>query len=254
MAEINAQIQLLQTELTVHQEKLAEYAYPVLSLPNEIVSDFFVQCLPTYPDCPPLRGPSSPTSLTHICRKWRDIALATPQLWRSILLQAVGNDATLRARLARSGSCPLSIKMQSDQHDSPLHPDIFAAILPHHKRWEYVDLTLEDDEVALLEGIMPLLCELILHVPAGFDLDSTRPSANARDFPRLRTLSLNCSDDLGDWLPWSQLTSLTLKNLHSDNYLSTLSSAVNLLHVTSIDCMQYSQDRVKDVTLPRLEI
>ncbi|KAJ7639452.1 hypothetical protein FB45DRAFT_725271, partial [Roridomyces roridus] len=78
-------------------------------LPNEIVSEIFIQCLPPYPICPPFRGLSSPTCLTHICRKWRDIALTTPQLWRAIPFPASGDYKTPQAWLERSGSCPLSI-------------------------------------------------------------------------------------------------------------------------------------------------
>ncbi|KAJ7641164.1 hypothetical protein FB45DRAFT_712335, partial [Roridomyces roridus] len=57
---------------------------PVLTLPNEITSEIFVHFLPPYPVCPPMTGLDSPTSLTHICRQWREIALATPKLWRAI--------------------------------------------------------------------------------------------------------------------------------------------------------------------------
>ncbi|KAJ7705931.1 hypothetical protein B0H14DRAFT_2415857, partial [Mycena olivaceomarginata] len=53
---------------------------PVLTLPNEIISEIFVQFLPVYPLSSPSTGPFSPTLLTQICRRWREIALTTPLL------------------------------------------------------------------------------------------------------------------------------------------------------------------------------
>ncbi|KAF7322296.1 F-box domain-containing protein [Mycena chlorophos] len=65
------------------QEQLDAYAYPVLTLPNEVVSDIFLQYIPPYPERPPLLGDASPTNLLQICRRWREIALSTPALWRA---------------------------------------------------------------------------------------------------------------------------------------------------------------------------
>ncbi|KAJ7719977.1 hypothetical protein B0H14DRAFT_3628667, partial [Mycena olivaceomarginata] len=58
----------------------------VLTLPTEITIEIFINFLPTYPLGQPLTGPDSPTTLTRICRDWRDIALVTPGLWRAISL------------------------------------------------------------------------------------------------------------------------------------------------------------------------
>ncbi|KAJ6527670.1 hypothetical protein B0H19DRAFT_887753, partial [Mycena capillaripes] len=62
------------------KSELAEIGYPVLTLPPEIVSRIFVECLPGHgrvrpsPDAPPL-------SLAQICRHWREIALSSSELW-----------------------------------------------------------------------------------------------------------------------------------------------------------------------------
>ncbi|KAK6985206.1 hypothetical protein R3P38DRAFT_2574952, partial [Favolaschia claudopus] len=69
------------------QKRLNAYIYPVLILPTEIVFEIFVHFLPPYPHPPPLAGFNSPTSLAQICRQWRDIAFATPGLWRAIDLR-----------------------------------------------------------------------------------------------------------------------------------------------------------------------
>ncbi|KAJ7834594.1 hypothetical protein B0H13DRAFT_1467448, partial [Mycena leptocephala] len=71
----------LRNEKALLQHRLDSYKYPVLTLPNEIVSEIFIHFLPIYPFCPPLTGILSPNLLTQICRRWREIALATPGLW-----------------------------------------------------------------------------------------------------------------------------------------------------------------------------
>ncbi|KAJ7704514.1 hypothetical protein B0H17DRAFT_1126834 [Mycena rosella] len=79
---IEAQIQelqhalgALQQEKDLLQDRLGAYTYPVLTLPNEMVSEIFLHFLPT---CPPIISLHSPSLLGRICRKWRDIALSTP--------------------------------------------------------------------------------------------------------------------------------------------------------------------------------
>ncbi|KAJ7448309.1 hypothetical protein B0H11DRAFT_2081290 [Mycena galericulata] len=100
--------------------RLDAYTYPVLTLPNEIVAEIFLHFLPVYPDCPPVLGPRSPIALSQICRKWRETALCTPLLWRAFEVNVDAESASdcdqilslLGPWLERSGSCPLSIKIQ----------------------------------------------------------------------------------------------------------------------------------------------
>ncbi|KAK6977983.1 F-box domain-containing protein, partial [Favolaschia claudopus] len=86
--ELEAQIAALQSSISelraAKQSRLNSYRYSVLTLPNEIIGEIFLRFLPPYPKPPPLTGILSPTSLTQICRQWRNIALSTPALWRAI--------------------------------------------------------------------------------------------------------------------------------------------------------------------------
>ncbi|KAJ7704604.1 hypothetical protein B0H17DRAFT_1193807 [Mycena rosella] len=105
------------------QGHLDAYRYPVLTLPNEIMSEIFVHFLPVYPYRSPLIGPRSPALLAQICRKWRDIALSTPELWRAVKLTLYKKRRfeqqlhLLESYLERSGSCPLSIELWSNFSD-----------------------------------------------------------------------------------------------------------------------------------------
>ncbi|KAJ6481847.1 hypothetical protein C8R45DRAFT_313381 [Mycena sanguinolenta] len=92
VAQMQAQVRDLKRSITelraeqdIAQQRIDSFKYyPVLTLPNEIISEIFLHFLPAYPAYPPLFGTPSPTSLTQICRKWRGLALATPGLWRAI--------------------------------------------------------------------------------------------------------------------------------------------------------------------------
>jgi hypothetical protein len=75
VAEIEAQIlnsecspSALRIEQAQAKQRLDSYKFPVLTLPNEIVSEIFLHFIPAYPRSPPLAGILSPTCLTYICR------------------------------------------------------------------------------------------------------------------------------------------------------------------------------------------
>jgi hypothetical protein len=142
VADLEAQISYLERSLsalriekTLVQERLDSYKYPVLELPNEIVSDIFMQFLPPYPLFPPLIGPLSPTLLTQICRRWREIALGTPALWSAITSYHdsinIPFDLAIHAFdiwLNRSRCCPLSMRISPSSGQL----DVLAAVALHH--------------------------------------------------------------------------------------------------------------------------
>ncbi|KAJ7802702.1 hypothetical protein B0H14DRAFT_2528285 [Mycena olivaceomarginata] len=118
LADSKAKIMVLQRHIRLLRQRLDAHKYNVLSLPNEIISEIFIHFLPVYPLCPPLFGVFSPYALTQICRKWKEIALSTPSLWRALSIWNIGNDAVecqvemVESWLRKSGSLPLSIQMR----------------------------------------------------------------------------------------------------------------------------------------------
>ncbi|KAJ7641229.1 hypothetical protein FB45DRAFT_353891 [Roridomyces roridus] len=227
-------------ELFPCQQRLDAYKYPVLTLPNELTSEIFDHFLPRYPDCPPLSGLKSPTILTYICRKWREIALANPKLWRAFSTDYTSSSKHLkqaeqiravRTWLERSGFHPLSIQLAiSYINEAP--NEAFVAILLHRQRWQHVHLDLAAEEVDLIKGPMPLLESLTIEVDG---MDYTHPVTTANDFPRLRAVTLDNADHW-NWLPISQLTSLTFEDVEPASYLPALLSAVNLIRLNLVDC------------------
>ncbi|KAJ7619825.1 hypothetical protein DFH06DRAFT_914573, partial [Mycena polygramma] len=95
-----------------NQMKLAKVAYPVLTLPAEIVSCIFVACLPHHGPVRP--SPSSaPLLLAQICQYWREITLSSCELWSSVDLFFRGQSngdrygPLLKTWLARAKGRPL---------------------------------------------------------------------------------------------------------------------------------------------------
>ncbi|KAF8187226.1 hypothetical protein K438DRAFT_1545995, partial [Mycena galopus ATCC 62051] len=73
IADLEAQERSLDTELDLR-------VYPVLTLPNEVVSLIFVHCLPDHDRVRPSPR-RAPLLVAQICTLWREIALSTGQLW-----------------------------------------------------------------------------------------------------------------------------------------------------------------------------
>ncbi|KAJ7641198.1 hypothetical protein FB45DRAFT_1124739 [Roridomyces roridus] len=246
VSELEERIRVLQLEREPCKRRLDAYIYPVLTLPNEITSEIFIHFLPPYPACPRLRGLESPTSLTHICRQWREIALATPKLWRAFSTFCTGKEAAqarvVQTWLDRSRSCQLSIRMVMGDLDA------LVAILLHRQRWQNVELVIASSEAALIKGPFPLLESLSLSVD---DFHYTHPTTSFGDFPRLQAVTVDDARH-GNWLPASQFTSLTFEDVASENYLPLLHGAANLVRLNLIHC-DAGEPPQNGVNLARLE-
>ncbi|KAJ7653664.1 hypothetical protein DFH06DRAFT_1093220 [Mycena polygramma] len=255
--ELERSISALRAENSLVQTRIDSYAYPVLTLPNEIVSEIFVQSIPPYPHCQPLTGTGSPTSLAQICHIWREIALATPALWRAIALSLSIPEFTIEQQqhsmdlwLERSRSCPLSIHLKQLHRLYDWRPmSDLSTLLAHRTRWEnlrlfrvHLNLVIDPKEP------MPLLLHLDL------TLDPENMVIRLPEVPRLRSVILSGAAALAVRLPWAQLTSLTLRpgDVSPEFCVLILRQTLNLLHcelrgVSFIHAVQ------PHITLPYLE-
>ncbi|KAJ6779268.1 hypothetical protein DFH09DRAFT_118384 [Mycena vulgaris] len=80
-----ASIQALEKQQRKLETSLSLLVYPILALPIEITSRIFVHCLPVDGRVCPSRS-AAPLILAQICRHWRDVALSTCQLWKSMYI------------------------------------------------------------------------------------------------------------------------------------------------------------------------
>ncbi|KAJ7044693.1 hypothetical protein C8F04DRAFT_1069204 [Mycena alexandri] len=245
----------LRARRTMVQDSLDSHKYPVLTLPNEIVSEIFIRFVPVYPERPSLDGIHSPINLTHICQKWRDIALSTPELWRAIQL-FVGDYGDIPVSLqvqeldtwlSRSRSCPFSIEVLS--FNSLEGSFIFSAARAVH--WEHLKASLMISPSSTIEVPMPLLrhLDLILH---STDVDPRVHPLVFGEAPLLRSVVLNDFAALMVILPWVQLTSLTFRRAYPHKCDPVLKQTPNLVYC-KLHLANHPPTTWPDVTLPCLE-
>ncbi|KAJ7707370.1 hypothetical protein B0H17DRAFT_1125186 [Mycena rosella] len=254
IAEIDHEIARLQAErCTV----VASLAFPVLTLPVEITSQFFIHCLPDNPLDP--GASEAAVVLGHVCRYWRDIALSVPQLWSR---WSVAIDSR-----HRSQNRPLSIRLHhkdgagddvsaTDERwwdrASDFVGDVMPLVFPHFRRWKHVEFNVPLTMLHALSSPelneeLPNLTHLSLGSAQhdwgyGDEEDSITLFTSA---PQLRSLHiiLETDSNLGRLdhveLPFHQLTSFT----------GTMFSAMECLAVLAkmpalVDCVFHVGPRV----------
>ncbi|RDB19392.1 hypothetical protein Hypma_013565 [Hypsizygus marmoreus] len=165
--------------------------------------------------------PSLPLRMSHVCQRWREIALATPELWSAlhfefpafhILDEKVASDA-INIWLNRSGSCSLFISVHNTQH-YPQSATFLKTIAAFSKRWKGVsfNLDLKDLEAfaTLRSEDVPLLRSLHIDYDSTTDPNILSKVLFVKQAPLLRSVGLPGGDaGLCRHMPWSQLTELT---------------------------------------------
>ncbi|KAJ7157211.1 hypothetical protein C8R46DRAFT_959114 [Mycena filopes] len=128
IADLKSHLQLLEETRRLLQEQLDCIVYPILSLPPEITSEIFLECLPP-PPSPSMgsrqqsshRNNVAPLLLFYVCRAWRKIALSTPRLWDSLHLfhstiRRFPRTSTMAKVItdwfSRAGSSPLTLSLR----------------------------------------------------------------------------------------------------------------------------------------------
>ncbi|KAJ7633190.1 hypothetical protein FB45DRAFT_523419 [Roridomyces roridus] len=226
------------------QQVLADYTYPILTLPTEITSEIFLQFLPSYPHRPNAIGSQSPSLLLQICRQWHDVALTTPALWSTLelLLDYGGSHAQQRdlldVWLRRSATCPLSIRLDCSEEladDDDEGPSIVFgfvdSLLCHAMRWQDMEFVLPFECLRKIAGSMPLLRRVTIGIANG-PVSPETPAVLFTDAPVLNHVVLDGSfNPFAVQLPWSQITTLTAEALYANEAFEIL------LHGTMLqDC------------------
>ncbi|KAF7294124.1 F-box domain-containing protein [Mycena chlorophos] len=227
MEQIAAQIKTAEdaTILTESQEQTP----PILTLPNEIVAEIFSQYLPPYPTYPSSTGEGSPEFLRTICRRWRNLALHTPSLWRAFQLGLYVTEKEIKRFeewLQRSGSTPLSLFIDiANANDEDQSAAVLRLLGDNRFRWEYITLALKPSEVACLSGYAPLLVrfKLVINTDEKYQTPIRLKSAD-----RLRFLSLWNVPRNDSSVHWEQLTCMSLFNVSIEDAAHTVALAPNL--------------------------
>ncbi|KAF8342402.1 hypothetical protein F5887DRAFT_975075 [Amanita rubescens] len=93
-----------------HQDAVTRWSQ-ILEFPTEILQQIFLLVARSSWNEPCTR--SSVMSLSHVCSRWRQIALGYPPLWSLITTADLCNRRWMNTVVQRSKSCPLSINFRS---------------------------------------------------------------------------------------------------------------------------------------------
>ncbi|KAJ6498739.1 hypothetical protein C8R45DRAFT_979681 [Mycena sanguinolenta] len=229
----------LSTYVEAHQALLS----PVRRLPIDIIGAIFMACLPTHRNCA-MSAQEAPVLLGRICSSWRAISLEMPQLWSRLhiveptpskFVSSEDYSAKVAQRLEvahtwlrRSGTCPLSISLESklDPGASPfmgsatvIQPyapsPALNALLPFASRWQYIDLVIPSSQhqalAHLTEDNVPRLAHLrVFHRHEATDISSLT-QLGILHAPNLTSFSVvgGKMNTLHLPLRWDQLTALS---------------------------------------------
>ncbi|KAJ7161215.1 hypothetical protein C8R46DRAFT_1223521 [Mycena filopes] len=217
--DLERALSILRAAKVLVQDRLDSYKYPVLTLPNEIISR----------DILPL-----PATLT------------TPILWRAIDLTST--DAPFPRQLdqfdiwlTRSGCCPISLEIGEGQSNFSL---------AQSARWEVLKIALALTPLPIVATSMPALCHLDVAINDGDVGDESTVFGGA---PLLRSVILNDVAAREIILPWAQLTSLRLDRVYPSECAPVLQQTPNLIHCHLALVRQLPPDPCPRVTLLHLE-
>ncbi|KAJ7178151.1 hypothetical protein C8R46DRAFT_1329189 [Mycena filopes] len=255
--ELERSLASLNEENHLLQERLDAYTYPVLTLPNEIVSEIFLHFLPTYPETPPIIGRASPNVVGQICRTWRETAFSTPGLWRGISF-SLRNGKRLAQKLhlletwlQRSGSCLLSIiaHLGSSLAAKPF----LVAITAQRVRWEHLRLHSNFPSFPSFEAPLPFLRSVYIE-PVPKPANNTSLPLTLCAAPSLRVVAVLCPyKSFITLYPWSQLTTFIGHEILPQQCVRVLQEAPNLVYCkVEVDEVAHQAPFSRDVTLPYL--
>ncbi|KAL1713992.1 hypothetical protein EV715DRAFT_210418 [Schizophyllum commune] len=192
---------------------LARFHCPIHWLPSELLSEIFLHFLEL------INGgfffvnpiPKLDTTITRVCRKWRNVAYGTPRLWRHLVPPGGGCDQYLRRYIPLTGQCPLNVS----GFEARLGADrLLGKLRPHSHRLRALILSGACDQFRMPTPIAaPNLEDAYLLMFAKGPLDTITPLAFLEDASRLSNLHMHLERVYTQVIslpPMKSLTELTL--------------------------------------------
>ncbi|KAJ7355936.1 hypothetical protein DFH08DRAFT_955373 [Mycena albidolilacea] len=202
-----------------------------LHVPIEIFAEIFVLCLPTARFTAPSLT-AAPLAVSGVCHRWRQAALATPELWNSLSLDAkwVTPDSSYvefcTEWISRAGSLPLSLSLKATE--SPYYTNTLLNLVRElSPQWQDVEL-----DLGAMKQIMTFppgdyrLLEKISIVPPSSGL-----LVSFQNAPKLREAELVPYTGQVQF-PRRQLTAFSSQHLDVAAFFGLLREAPNLVHAT----------------------
>ncbi|KAJ7223922.1 hypothetical protein C8J57DRAFT_1390956 [Mycena rebaudengoi] len=235
--------------------QLDRVLYPVLTLPLDITSEIFIQCLPEPPalDNAHIDARQAPLILLHICKEWRRIALSLPALWATLVLDridyfidesaAVVSPAGRISRsvidsydawLAHARASRLSLYLNEISHEFLL-PVGCSLLIRCASQLYCLEFHLDHSPALSTALSFPILQKLTVGIPED-DEETGVPQIEIKTFanaPQLREVTLAGGAFLGSVeLPWGQLTTFTAEWLPVRECLEVFRLAPFLIECT----------------------
>ncbi|KAJ7607129.1 hypothetical protein DFH06DRAFT_1112039 [Mycena polygramma] len=249
--------------------KLAQIVYPVHSLPPEIIALIFVDCLPDHRRVRP-SPMAPPLLLAQICRDWREVALGTCELWRSLDVAFIqrGRDRTdvpndgalpiMKTWLSRAKGHPLSVAIRSMHHQIPT--SIIPLISSVAAQVHTLELILSQNDFDTLEkhnAAFPRLQRLALGSRRSDHYAHERPTYERFSIqdraPLLVELRIESAPPSVSLLSLS-LTTLEIRDeIRLSTLLDVFRQCPHLLHLTAEVDRHNCKDPLPIITLPHLQ-
>ncbi|KAJ7191638.1 hypothetical protein GGX14DRAFT_578805 [Mycena pura] len=162
-------------------------------------------------------------TLSRVCARWHGIVIGTSMLWKVLQINSIlwstpsGLEKTMQILadgLERSCNVPITVKI-FDQLSLPPPTRLFGMLARHSERWQQAHITssIEDIDLSVLKGKLPLLQYLIISVSGS---KSPEPSAMqilnlCQDAPCLKTVYIPTVLLENITIPFQQLDALTFE-------------------------------------------
>jgi hypothetical protein len=212
---------------------------PIHRLPTETLLEIFQFCMAAGGEIMTLDfepgelrcfgGASILLHLCEICQRWRDTALSSPTLWRTIDLNDSGRAEKC---IIRSQLCSLY------GHFHKPSDTLFGVISRHIHRWQHLSVGMNNSQEILVR--VDTTADLLQSVAIGGSISSTGfqwLNSIFEHAPHLRTLSLSQVEGGYDLLniPWSHLTRLQISGWLRESAVYDILSSGTQLRDCSID-------------------
>lgn len=238
--ELEDQIEKIHTKRRALRTVMNENHDQLISkFPPEIASQIFNHYAPQ-DRCFGPDDPNPPLYLGAVCRKWRQLAWGTPQLWTSLFISLYAPQL-LAEYLERSANLPLAIGLYPSQ--KPIEDEIYLEAInilnKHSSRWNILHSSLPARHLHRLCGSPEenILLQLILRP----DLEESTEHRDAYD---IATFSMKCKPSpthltLATYrlanvdILWNYLTSVSMEYLAVDECFELMRRAP-LLEVLSL--------------------
>ncbi|KAK0429844.1 hypothetical protein EV421DRAFT_2091611 [Armillaria borealis] len=244
------------SQAIANQANAKKILTPSRRLPPEILIAIFTCCRALHGRRgPPLDPRAVPWSLTHVCRKWREVAIATPEIWSTIHLDFI-QDKFVRGSQHKAAFMLGMILYRARPHDLNIiihykddistHP-VCTVLLPSVRYWKSLEVEGVSCDLSFLSPCRGFFDRLETAVVQGLHHGGSEAIDIFAVAPRLWSFTKTL--DAPFLLP-ANLVEFDDSCPFNKNTCTTLRHLVNI-EILSLSCSLYSSELPR-IHLPRL--